>query len=414
MKKKVDPRIAREVGLGALPEHPALKSPWEKLVSYRDAAHYAQRYCAVVSAALLNAYRILRPDYIERRMELCEVAYDRLYGMFILPQVGLAMNDEHNVHPFCKGNFIGGLVGDAGDDALVMYGRVNDFGTYRVEKELDNCYWDIVGSEVCRATTQSLQGNADGQCTHLQPGPQLEYHMVEAKGCGDMHCRIVAENREKFPMPDHEQWECFGPVGSADQIKYTPEEDLLKEPMALREECDFTFVNGTCMERPSSSLYPMVSISNASFYILPPIASLIEKGKLDATFVDHVVKYVCQAAGKASFGEFYAKKGFCDWVGAPKDVDDGRLMGAHIEMFLQSMTINYEVEEFNSENVVLLIDRERLANGNGDRMILAYVSMWYGMTKSLVNAQWALWEEPEGAPADKLRIRITKKIDKFC
>ena len=35
----------------------------------------------------------------------------------------------------------------------IMCGRCQDFGTYRCEKELDVCDWDIVGSELCRTTT---------------------------------------------------------------------------------------------------------------------------------------------------------------------------------------------------------------------------------------------------------------------
>ncbi len=34
--------------------------------------------------------------------------------------------------------------------------------------------------------------------------------------------------------------------------------------------------------------------------------------------------------------------------------------------------------------------------------------VWYGITKSLVNAQWALWEED--SPEEKLRIKIAKKL----
>ena len=36
------------------------------------------------------------------------------------------------------------------------------------------------------------------------------------------------------------------------------------------------------------------------------------------------------------------------------------------------------------------------------------------MTKTLVNTQWSLWEIKEDTPADKLRIKIGRKIDKFC
>ncbi len=97
---------------------------------------------------------------------------------------------------------------------------------------------------MCRSTTQSLQASADGNAKLRPEGPHIEYHMVEAKGCGDRHCRIVAECRKKFPMPEHEQWECFGPVATADQIKYTREEDTVSESMMFREECDFCSLMG--------------------------------------------------------------------------------------------------------------------------------------------------------------------------
>lgn len=412
MSKKIDERLPRGIGEGVLPNHAAVKSPWEKLVSYYDAANYACRYSAVVGSAIMQAYRILIPDYVERSQAMCKNAYARLYPPFASPYGKMAI-DEHNIHPFCKGNFVGGLNGDAGDEKLRMYGRVNDFGTYRVEKELDYCPWDIIGSELCRSTTQSLQGTADGEAIHLENGPKVEYHMVEAKGCGDLHCRIVAECREKYPMPEHEQWECFGPVATADQIKFTKEEDLLDKSQIFREECNYTFCNGTCMESSPADAYQLIPMSNGSMYILPTIDDHIKDGTLDEKTVDHVLKCVCEAAGKAAFGEFYAKEGLRNWLGVPKEIDDGRIMGAHIEMFLQCMRIGYEIEAFNGEEVIYVIDRAALEN-NMPKMVIAYLATWYGMTKSLVSAMWSLWEEPGDAPADKVRIKIAKKIDKFC
>ena len=52
MSKKIDERIPREVGKGALPDHPAIKTPWEKLISYHDAAHFCSRYGATVAAKM--------------------------------------------------------------------------------------------------------------------------------------------------------------------------------------------------------------------------------------------------------------------------------------------------------------------------------------------------------------------------
>lgn len=414
MSKKVEERLPSFIGKGRVKEYPAIQSPWNKLVNYQEAAHYASRYSAVVSAAMMQALRILVPDYEERAQYLCEEAYGRLYYTQ-LNYSGDGSIKDHNIHPFCRGNFVGALVGDAGDDALLMCGRVNDFGTYRAEKELDVCDWDIVGSELCRATTQSLEGTSDALAAKLKKGTKLEYHMVEARGCGDCHCRIVAESREKYPMPPHKQWECFGPVATADQIKFTKEEDMVKESMMYREECGYMFSNGTNWER-SASEANMIPFSNASFtYVIPCMSYLIQKGVLEEKTVQHVVRCVLESAGKAAYGEFYARKGLIDWLGAPADINDGRLLGGQIEMYLQSMFVKYEIEAFNEEEVIYVIDRNGLTVfGSQARYVDALLAYWYGMSKTLINAQWSCWEEPGDTTPDKLRIKIAKKIDKFC
>ena len=53
MSKKIDARLPKEVGTGLYP----VKSPWDKMISYHDAAHYCQRYTKVVSAAVMQAFR---------------------------------------------------------------------------------------------------------------------------------------------------------------------------------------------------------------------------------------------------------------------------------------------------------------------------------------------------------------------
>ena len=62
----IDERIPREVGKGALPDHPAIKTPWERLISYHDTAHFCSRYGAVVAASMMQVYRILVPDFEKR------------------------------------------------------------------------------------------------------------------------------------------------------------------------------------------------------------------------------------------------------------------------------------------------------------------------------------------------------------
>lgn len=410
MSKKIDERLPKEVGTGFYP----VKSPWDKMISYHDAAHYVQRYTSVVSASIMQAFRMLVPDYVERSKAMCINAYNRLKYVYEMIPGYTEMNaDQLHMHPFMRGNFVGGLIGDAGDEDLLMCGRVNDFGTYRAEKELDICYWDLVGTELCRSTTQSLQACADCASKLRPEGPHIEYHMVEAKGAGDRHCRIVAECRKKFPMPEHEQWECFGPVATEDQIKFTKEEDCIDESMMFREDCDYLFSNGTNMEKDWHNAYPMVTMSYGATYILPTLDDLIREGKLTDEQVDYAIHCVCEAAGKATFLDDFAKEGLRVWMGVPHSIskDDGRLMGGYLEMFLQSLHAQYEVEAFNGEECVYVIDRGVLAN-NMPKMVNAYLWFWYGMTKSLVNPQWSLWEED--SPEGKLRIKIAKKIDKFC
>lgn len=413
MSKKIDERLPKEIGTGLYP----VKSPWDKMISYREAAHYCQRYTNVVAAGIMQAFRLLVPDYAERSQAMCTNAYNRLYYVnTMIPGYGDNNAEENHMHPFMRGNFVGGLVGDAGDEKLLMCGRVNDFGTYRVEKELDVCYWDIVGTELCRSTTQSLQACADCAARIRPDGPHLEYHMVEAKGAGDRHCRIVAECRKKYPMPEHEQWECFGPVATEDQIKFTKEEDTIDESMMFREDCDYLFSNGTNLENDWRSAYPFVTMSNAASYILPTLEDYIREGKLTNEQVIYAIHCVLEAAGKATFIDEFAKEGIRLWMGVPHSIgrDDGRVMGGYLEMFFQSMHFNYTIEAFNSEECIYVIDTKEMLMGyfGSTKMLDAYVWFWYGMTKSLVNAQWSLWEED--SPEGKLRIKIAKKVDKFC
>lgn len=414
MGNKIDARYPHNIGEGVIPNHPSIRSPWDRLYSYHDSIHYVFRYESMISAAIMQVLRILVPDYEERAQAMCENTYNLMNYLDVLTDAGAENNKALNAHPFCRGEFVGALNGDHGDECLMMCGRVNDFGTYRAEKELDVCDWDIVGSELCRATTIGLQASVENMAKRLRKGPTMEYCMVEAKGCGDRHCRIVAESREKYPMPPRKMWESFGPIATADQIKFTKEEDCYKEPLVFREESNYTYANGTNKEEGPENLQLVTNCTGASLYILPTIDTLIRQGRLEESFVDHVIRCVCEAAGKAAFAESYAKEGLRQWLGVPKEIgdNDGRVMGGHIEVVLQGLLIPYEVEAFNANEVIYNIDRSKLCIGGAAKMLDAHVAYWYGMTKTLVSAEWSLWEE--NSPEGKVRIKIAKKIDKFC
>lgn len=408
MKKLIDERIPQDSGEGAnFKNYYGIRSPWNRIYSYQEALHYASRFEAVLSAATTQALRIIVPEYEERAQMMCEEAFERLY--ILGKYYG---NDEgFGIHPFMCGQFVGALIGDQGDDALLMCGRCQDFGSYRAEKELDVCDWDICGSELCRATVMSLQGQANSSAERRRPGPTMDYMMVEAKGCGDRHCRIVAESREKYPAPSRPLWESFGPAVTADMIKHTEEEDCVDESMMFREECGYRFVNGVNNETDSSN--QMINLSTAaSLYILPAIAETVKRGYVTREQADHILKCVLEASGKALFGERYAIKACRDWLGVPDSVgEDGRILGGQIEMLLQSLVCDYEVEAFNKNEVILIIDRGGLEITGTTDLPEAHLYMWHGMVKTLVNAQWSVWEE--SSPAGKMRIKIAKKIDKF-
>ena len=124
------------------------------------------------------------------------------------------------------------------------------------------------------------------------------------------------------------------------------------------------------------------------------------------------MKCVLEAAGKAMFGERYAIKACRDWLGVPASIgEDGRVMGGLMEMLLQSLVCSYTIEAFNKDEVIYVIDRSGLEIKGTKDVPEAHLWMWSGMVKTLVNAQWSLWEED--SPQGKMRIKIAKKIDKF-
>ncbi len=58
------------------------------------------------------------------------------------------------------------------------------------------------------------------------------------------------------------------------------------------------------------------------------------------------------------FGERYAVKACRDWLGVPEYIgEDGRILGGLMEVLLQSLVCDYQVEAFNKDEVILIIDR---------------------------------------------------------
>jgi len=121
-----------------------------------------------------------------------------------------------------------------------------------------------------------------------------------------------------------------------------------------------------------------------------------------------------EAGGKAQFSDFFAVDGLRAWLGTPADVRDGRLMGGYLETLLQILCMKYEVEAFNKDEVVLLINRKDMMNGSipCPRQIKNYIALWNGNVRTMVGAEWFVWEE--NSTESTVRVKIGKKIDKYA
>ena len=80
---------------------------------------------------------------------------------------------------------------------------------------------------------------------------------------------------------------------------------------------------------------------------------------------------------------------------------------------MQSILCDYKIVQFDKERVVYDINLAGIQR-YFELLTLAYISMWNGMAKTLIGAEWFAWRETEGVDARTLRLVIGKKIDKFC
>lgn len=407
-------RLPDDQGAAFLRSYPAVKTPWGKMYDWHFATSYTAREVHVIACGMMAALRCLIPDYAKRAELMCKANYEVSLAMNSGP-AGQGEIDRLNMHPFCRGNFMGCLIGDTADESLYMTGRVNDFGSYRVEKELDTCPWDIVGSEICRCTVVGFQGLIDGVGNHQPRGPRIDMCMVEALGCGDLHCRIIGEDRRKYPLPEAENkpiWQSFGPVATADLAKYTPEEEQHCEPAMFRSEADYAYVSGTNGNYDANSaLFNMVSSAGEN-HLQITFAYGIEHGYFTAEEVKNAVKACCEAVGKGAYGPFFAKAGVRDFLGVPRQIaddDDARILGGLIEMFLQCKLMQYDIEKFDSEEAIYVFNWPM---SHAEHFMTALLAYWNGCAKTLLSAKWALWEE--NSPENRIRIKLARKIDKFC
>ena len=152
--------------------------------------------------------------------------------------------------------------------------------------------------------------------------------------------------------------------------------------------------------------------TGASLYLLPAIEAGIREGRFERDYAYHVVRMCCQGAGKAWLSEYYAVKAARDYLGVPNEIgQDGRILGGLIELLLQSVFCDYEVEAFNENEVIYVIDRAGLEITGTKTLPECHKWFWEGAVKTVVDPMYMLWEED--SPEGKMRLKIAKRIDKF-
>ena len=150
-----------------LEQQKCFPTAWGKLIPEEEAYRQLNRQIAAMTANLFQVMRIFEPSWEKRTEAICDIANMMNMAVAGTPEeqkdyVNASLYEAFNIPELCeKSSWLGGITGDSGDEWENMAGRVVQFTRNRVEKELDTCPWDIVGSELCNMTTSMFTANFD-------------------------------------------------------------------------------------------------------------------------------------------------------------------------------------------------------------------------------------------------------------
>ena len=150
-----------------LEQRKCFPTAWGKLIPEEEAYRQLNRQIAAMTANLFQVMRIFEPSWEKRTEAICDIANMMNMAVAGTPEeqkdyVNASLYEAFNIPELCeKSSWLGGITGDSGDEWENMAGRVVQFTRNRVEKELDTCPWDIVGSELCNMTTSMFTANFD-------------------------------------------------------------------------------------------------------------------------------------------------------------------------------------------------------------------------------------------------------------
>jgi len=396
--------------------HKGVQTVFGKIIPEKEAYSYCLRTMAAFSANIFQLMRVLNDDWEDRTEKITEIAnmmntaacsgseeqlFDYLNEFY----------DEWNIPELVKRSaWIGAIWGDSGDEYQDMAGRVIQFTENRVEKELDTCPWDIVGSEMCNMTTGMFTANFDiasgGERGKIANDVQL--NMCEARGCGDPHCRVVAERLDAFNLEpqgwlDH-RGDAHGPIHD------TPPERRVKGGQGLRiGKYTQAFGEGKSLEWMYNWAAQMGWVWSVSF----PLIAIRDMCDDDDEF-ERLLKIVFATAGKNSFIDPFAREGLRAWLEIPRSIGDNdpRVMGAYIQAMLGCQLVPHEFEAFDAEGVEIRVAQDdftgRFEMAPLDEITLGYEAQWNGACHTLVSPEWSVWIEEDD---DFFIITVGRKID---
>jgi hypothetical protein len=389
-----------------------VETVWGKIIPEKDAYHYGLRQIASFSANIFQVMRILEPDYAKRTEAICSVGYD--FSMMAdqgdREEYLKNFRHEQQIPEFCEqGAWLGGLIGHWGDEMQDMSGRVIQFTPDRVEKELDTCPWDIVGSEMCNMTIALFTANFDLNSSTGEPG-EAAIDMCEARGCGDMHCRVVMEKRDVYNRKAQSPADHFSqPVG---QNTVTPREKMFKEAAVFRNG---KFINPFGNEWNLEYAYNWAMWSGWVWSVAFPLMAIRDMAPTEEEF-QRVMKIVFSTAGKATFIEPVAIKGIREWLGVPNEIGhkDGRIMGGYIKAVLDTQLVPNELIQFDEDETriqVKVADFEgRMEMMPVPEITIGYETLWHNQVKTMVDAEWSCWFEDKDK--EIMTIVVARKVDK--
>ncbi len=390
------------------------RTAWGRLITEEEAYEQVNRQIAAVCANLFQVMRIFEPSWEKRTAAICEVANMMNMAVAGSPEeqkayVDMSLYEAFNIPELCeKSSWLGGITGDSGDEWENMAGRVSQTTRDQVEKELDTCPWDIVGSELCNMTTSMFTANFDLASSNGTEN-EVALNMCQARGCGNKHCRVVAERRDKYGLPKQDWLEHMQqPV---DPIHDTPRERMVKAGQCLRNgQYTQAFGEETSLEQAYHWVCQMGWVWSVQF----PMMAIRDMAPDDDEFM-RVFRIVFATAGKNQFIEPFAKEGLRQHLGVPHWVDDndGRLLGSYIMYMLDVQQVPYETERWTEDETWIRVKTEdftaRFEMAPLDELIDAYEAQWNGAAKTLVSPEWSC--VIDGREDEEMIIKVIRRED---